>query len=70
MLTAAEEVVSQKTNVQRLIEEESYRPFVKGPGLSSEPWIAVPSKRDGGYLNEQNNEVEVQGSEALEESTC
>jgi hypothetical protein len=37
MLKAAEEVVSQKTVMQRLIEENSSDPFVMGSGLTSAP---------------------------------
>jgi hypothetical protein len=40
MLKAAEEVVSQKTVMQRLIEENSSRPFEEGSGLASESdWL-------------------------------
>jgi hypothetical protein len=54
MLRAAEEVVSQKTVMQRLIEENSSRPFVKGAGLASEPLLAAVLTRDDGYLKQQN----------------
>jgi hypothetical protein len=40
MWKAAEEVVSQKTVMQRLIEENSSRPFEEGSGLASESnWL-------------------------------
>jgi hypothetical protein len=40
MLKAAEEVVSQKTVMQRLIEKNSSRPFEEGSGLASESnWL-------------------------------
>jgi hypothetical protein len=49
----AEEVVSQKTVMQRLVEENSSDPFVMGSALTSEPLLAELRKRDGGYLKRQ-----------------